>query len=314
MGSDPIISMKLATLLATAALAALPAAAQDAAKSPDPAYVKQVLDWRARAEKSLRRDQGWLTLAGRFVLKDGENTFGTAPTNDVVFPKGLGPAGMGSVFVEPGKVRVKLVEGLVMKTAEGFESNEKTMDTSGESKDWVSVGPRAAFTIIERGGRYVLRLADKDSDVRKGFLGRVWYDVDDNYRVKAKFVPYDPIHKEPIVNILDEVSDEPVPGYIEFEIKGRPYKLDVIGDDSDGLFVIFRDPTAGDTTYGSGRFLFVEGKPKAGETFMLDLNRAYNPPCAFSEFTTCPLPPKQNVLKVRVEAGEKYPPRKAKAA
>ena len=95
MGSDPIISMKLATLLATAALAALPAAAQDAAKSPDPAYVKQVLDWRARAEKSLRRDQGWLTLAGRFVLKDGENTFGTAPTTDVVFPKGLGPAGMG---------------------------------------------------------------------------------------------------------------------------------------------------------------------------------------------------------------------------
>ena len=102
-----------------------------------------------------------------------------------------------------------------------------------------------------------------------------------------------------------------MPGYIEFELKGRPYRFDVVGDDSDGLFVIFKDPTAGDTTYGSGRFLFVEGKPKPNEKFVLDLNRAYNPPCAFSEFTTCPLPPKQNVLKVKIEAGEKYPPRKA---
>jgi len=302
--------MKKALLLA-AALAAVPAFAQDRAKSPDPAYVKQVLDWRAKSEKSLRRDQGWLTLAGRYVLKEGENTFGTAPTNDIVFPKGTGPAGMGSVFVEVGKVRVKLVDGLSMKTNDGFEMTEKTMDTSGESKDWVSVGPRASFTIIERSGRYVLRLADKESPVRKDFLGRVWYDVDDNFRVPAKFMAYEPVRKEPIINILDELSDEPVPGYIEFEIKGRPYKLDVIGDDEEGLFVIFKDPTAGDTTYGSGRFLFVEGKPKPGERFLLDLNRAYNPPCAFSEFTTCPLPPKQNILKVRVEAGEKYPPRKS---
>ena len=304
--------MKIPTLLlAAASMAALPAAATSpSGQSPDPAYVKQVQDWRAKSEQSLRRDQGWLTLAGRYVLKTGENTFGTAPTNDVVFPKGVGPAGMGSVYVEPGKVRVVLVEGLTM-SSQGMDMTAKDMDTSDGSKDWVSIGPRASFTIIERNGRYVLRLADKESDVRKKFLARVWYDVDDNYRVPARFVPYEPIRKEPIVNILDEVSDEPVPGYIEFELHGRKYTFDVVGDDADGLFVIFRDPTAGDTTYGSGRFLFVEGKPKANERFMLDLNRAYNPPCAFSEFTTCPLPPKQNILKVKIEAGEKYPPRKA---
>ena len=113
----------------------------------------------------------------------------------------------------------------------------------------------------------------------------------------------------PIVNVLDEVSDEPAPGYIEFELDGRKYTLDVVGDD-EGLFTIFRDPTAGDTTYASGRFLYIEEKPKPGEIFKLDLNRAYNPPCAFSEFTTCPLPPKQNILKVRIDAGEKYPPRR----
>jgi uncharacterized protein (DUF1684 family) len=146
--------------------------------------------------------------------------------------------------------------------------------------------------------------------VRKRFGGRVWYDVDDRYRVPARYFPYDPPRKIKIVNVLDEVADEPAPGYVEFEIDGRPYRLDAVGDD-DGLFFVFRDATAGDTTYRSGRFLFVDEKPRPGQVFQLDLNRAYNPPCAFSEFTTCPLPPQQNILKVRIDAGEKYPPRKS---
>jgi uncharacterized protein (DUF1684 family) len=302
--------MRSQILLFAAALAALPALGQPGRDpTQDPAYVKQVLDWRARVETSLRRDNGWLTLAGRYVLKPGENTFGTGAKNDVVFPKGLGPAGMGSVFVEPGKVRVKLVEGLKM-TSNGIEMTEKEMGTDPSNRDWVSIG-RVAFHFIERDGRYVLRLADNQSEVRKKFQGRVWYDVNENYRVRAKYVKYEPPRKVAIVNVIDEVSDETVPGYVEFDLLGRPYRLDVIGDDDDGLFFIFKDPTAGDTTYGSGRFLHVDAKPKNGETFTLDLNRAYNPPCAFSEFTTCPLPPKQNILKVKVEAGEKYPPRKA---
>jgi uncharacterized protein (DUF1684 family) len=298
--------MKISTLALLAALAAAPALAAD--RAPDPAYAKTVQDWRTRAEESLRRDNGWLTLAGRYVLKPGENTFGTGEKNDLVFPKGLGPAGMGSVFVEPGKVTVKMVEGLKMK-ADALEYTEREMGTKTDNRDWVSVGPRAAFHVIERDGRYILRLADNQSDVRKNFGGRVWYDVDDRYRVRAKFVPYDPPRKIAIVNVLDEVSDEPAPGYVEFEIDGRRYQLDAVGDD-DGLFFVFRDATAGETTYPPGRFLYVDKKPKPGEVFQLDLNRAYNPPCAFSEFTTCPLPPRQNILKVRIEAGEKYPPRR----
>jgi uncharacterized protein len=295
----------LKALLAAALLAlALPAAAQGIAA--DPAYVKQVQDWRKRAEESLRRDNGWLTLAGRYPLKPGENTFGTGPRNDLVFPKGLGPVGMGSVFVEPGHVRVKLVEGLKMKDLTGSEYTERDMMTVTDKRDWVTMG-RAAFHVIERNGRYILRLADNQSEVRKGFGGRAWYDVDDNYRVPAVYVPYATPKKIPIVNVLDEVEDEPSPGYVEFELRGRKHRFDVVGDD-EGLFIIFKDATAGDTTYGSGRFLYVEKKPAPNERFLLDLNRAYNPPCAFSEFTTCPLPPKQNILTERVEAGEKYPP------
>jgi uncharacterized protein (DUF1684 family) len=297
--------MKISILAFLALFAAVAALAAD--REPDPAYKKAEEDWRARAEQSLRRDNGWLTLAGRYVLKPGENTFGTGETNDIVFPKGVGPAGIGSVFVEPGKVTVKLVEGLKMMN-NGIEFTEREMGTKTDNRDWVQIG-RASFHVIERDGRYILRLADKESGVRKNFGGRVWYDVNDRYRVPAKFVAYDPPRKISIVNVLDEVSDEPAPGYVEFEIDGRKYKLDAVGDD-DGLFFVFRDDTAGRTTYPPGRFLYVEKKPKPGVPFMLDLNRAYNPPCAFSEFTTCPLPPKQNILKVRIDAGEKYPPRK----
>jgi len=299
--------MKISIRITGATLLAFAACAFAQGVSIDPAYVKTVKDWRVKAEESLRRDNGWLTLAGRYPLKPGENTFGTAKTNDIVFPPGLGPNGMGSVWVEPGKVTVKLVEGFRMKAWDG-EFSERVMGTNSDTRDWVSAG-RASFHIIERNGRYILRLADKESEVRKGFGARAWYDVDDNYRVGAKFVRYETPKKIPIVNVLDEVSDETSTGYVEFELFGRPYRLDAFEED-DGLFIIFKDRTAGDTTYGSGRFLFVQDKPAPNTAFKLDLNRAYNPPCAFSEYTTCPLPPKQNILPTRVEAGEKYPPLK----
>jgi len=300
------MNMKLACLALAAALA-VPGLAS--AQAADPAYAKSVTDWRAKVEKSLRADNGWLTLAGRYVLKPGENTFGSGPGNDIVFPKGVGSAGMGSVFVEPGRVTVKMVPGLRMRK-DGIEYTERDMGTSVEKRDWVSVGT-VAFHFIEVNGKTVMRLADNQSEVRRKFGGRVWYDVNDNYRVPAKFVPYEPGKKISIVNVLDEVSDEPVAGYVEFEIAGRgPYRLDALDDDG-GLFIIFSDATAGDTTYKPGRFLYVEEKPLPNTRFTLDLNRAYNPPCAFSEFTTCPLPPKQNQLKVKIEAGEKYPPLKS---
>jgi hypothetical protein len=291
----------LASCLILLALPAGPAAA-------DPAWEKALLEWRARAEKSLRADNGWLTLAGRFVMKPGANTFGTGEANDLVFPKGLGPARMGTITVAGGKVTMTLVPGVTV-SKEGMDLDEVVLGTSVEKRDWVTMG-RLAMHVIEREGRYVLRLADNESEVRKGFHGRVWYGPDPAYRVSAKFVPYPPGKKVTIINVLDEASDEPAPGYVEFELGGATQRLDAVGD-GEGLFFVLRDATAGDTTYRPGRFLYIEKKPAPGEPFVLDLNRVYNPPCAFSEFTTCPLPPKQNILKVRVEAGEKYPPRRA---
>jgi uncharacterized protein (DUF1684 family) len=291
------------TLIAVAALVA-----STLALAADPEHAKSVEAWRARVDKNLRADNGWLTLAGRFQMKPGDNTFGTGEKNDIVFPKGLGPERIGVIHVAPGTVTVKLAPGVTM-TKDGAPFTERVMGTNTDKRDWVTMG-RAAMHVIEREGRYILRLADNESPVRSGFQGRVWYDVNDAYWVDAKFVPYPPGKKVAIVNVLDELSDEPSPGYVEFKLGGKVQRLDVVGDD-EGLFMIFRDETAGKTTYKPGRFLYVEKKPEPNKPFKLDLNRAYNPPCAFSEYTTCPLPPEQNILKVKVEAGKKYPPKRA---
>lgn len=274
-------------------------------------YVGEIEAWREKVEKSLRRDNGWLTLAGRFVMKPGANTFGTGADNDIVFPpqlKGAGPARLGTITVDPATktVTLKPAEGAAWMAGTNPITAERKLGTSSASdkRDWISLD-RISMHIIERDGRYILRLADNKSDVRASFKGRIWYEPSADFKVQAKFVPYPAGKTVPIVNVIDEVSDEPSPGYVEFKIKGKTHRLDAVGDDA-GLFFVIRDGTAGSTTYRPSRFLFVEQRPAPNTTFTLDFNRAYNPPCAFSEFTTCPLPPKQNIMKVKIEAGEKY--------
>lgn len=275
----------------------------------DASYDKEIQKWRETREKNLRSDNGWLTLAGRYPLKAGANTIGTGKTNDVVFPaqlKGTGPEQLGTILVDAAakKVTLKLAESVSMVSEGKPFSGERVLGTVPGKRDWVSLG-RISFHMIERDGRYVLRLADNESLVRKNFPGCLWYPIDEAFRVEAKFVPYPEGKTLSIVNIIDEVSEQPCPGYAEFQLGGAAYKLDAIAE-GDALFFVFKDKTAGETTYPPSRFLTVEKRPLPNERFVLDFNKAYNPPCAFSEFTTCPLPPPQNVLKVRIEAGEKY--------
>ncbi len=271
-------------------------------------HAASVKAWREKVETSLRRDNGWLTLAGRYIMKPGVNTFGTGADNDIVLPPEMKlalPARMGQIIVDitTKKVTLKLDAGITMKSGDTLFTGIRELSSATDKRDWISFD-RMAMHVIERDGNYILRLADNQSEVRKQFAGRIWYDVNPSYKVAAKFVPYPAGKKVAIVNVIDEVSDEPVPGYVEFSLNGKTETLDVIGDDANGLFFVLRDGTAGDTTYRPSRFLYVEKKPKANEIFELDFNRTYNPPCAFSAFTTCPLPPKQNILKTRIEAGE----------
>lgn len=270
-------------------------------------YIADIEAWHEKMETSLRRDNGWLTLAGRFIMKPGINTFGTGKNNDIVFPPelaGVGPERLGTLTVANGKVTLNLDIGIAMKSDGKLFTGERSMGTDSGKRDWVSLD-YLAMHIIERNGTFVLRLADNQSAVRKNFPGRIWYPTNRKFLVDAKYVPYPEGRTISIVNIIDEVSDEPCPGYVEFKLNGKKYKLDVIGED-DGLFFVIRDGTAGKTTYRPSRFLFVDKKPAPNTTFKLDFNKAYNPPCAFSDFTTCPLPPTQNIMQVKIEAGELY--------
>jgi uncharacterized protein (DUF1684 family) len=286
-------------------LSSLPAATA----AENPGYADELQKWREDREKKLRAENGWLTLVGRYPLKEGASTFGTGKDNDVVFPaalKGTGPERLGTLRVDPAakKVTLKLADGVSMVGGGKPFTGERALGTATDRRDWVGL-ERLSMHVIERDGKYVLRLADNESPVRKNFAGCAWYPADEAFKVRAKFVPYPEPKALSIVNVIDEVSKQPCPGYAEFQLKGRTYKLDAIKEGA-GLFFVFRDETAGDTTYKPGRFLDIDKQPADNETFTLDFNRAYNPPCAFSEFTTCPLPPKQNVLNVRIEAGEKY--------
>lgn len=275
----------------------------------DPEYVAAIQAWRATREKNLRADHGWLTLAGRFPLKAGDNTLGTGSGNDVVLPaelKGTGPERLGTIHVDAkaGKVMLQLAEGVSMTRQGKPFTGSSELGTEAGKRDWVSLG-RMSMHIISREGRYFLRLADNEPLVRKNFAGCVWYPVDEKFKVEATFVPYPPEKKLAIVNILEEVTQQPSPGYVTFTLNGVTYQLDAIPE-GNGLLIVFRDGTSKETTYPPARFIHIEAMPKANSTFTLDFNKAYNPPCAFSEFTTCPVAPPQNVLKVRIEAGEKY--------
>jgi uncharacterized protein len=273
----------------------------------DTGYEKELQTWRDARERELRANNGWLTLAGRYLLKPGDNSFGTGKGNDVVLPaelKGTGPDRLGILHVDDDSKRVKLrlADGVTMVIGEKTFTGERVFDI--EKPDWVGLG-RLRIHVIVRDGKYFLRLADNESELRKNFPGCEWYPADERFRVEAKFVPYLSGKTIQVVNVLDQRSRQPCPGYAEFKLNGETYRLDAIAE-GNGLFFVFKDKTAGDTTYGSARFITVDKKPKDNSSFTLDFNKAYNPPCAVSDFTTCPIAPKQNVLPIRLEAGEKY--------
>ena len=283
------------------------------AAAPDPAWVDELAKWRTRADASLTRERGWLSIVSRDELTPGTYRIGSAPDNQIVLPKGLAPAQLGTVVVSEGKARLELAKGQKMRTVtkEPDDSEEFTardLVTGASRLEWVTSGRLSLQFVKREDGRIVVRAADRESPRRKNFAGRVWYEPRAEFKVPAKFVPTTQGATIPIANVRGEISYEKVAGTLEFAVNGQKLSLDAL-DDEGNLFIIFRDGTSNSTTYPPGRFLFIE-KPKDG-AWVVDFNKAYNPPCAFSAFSTCPLPPPQNWLKGDMAAGEKYAGRKS---
>ena len=274
-----------------------------AAQLPPEAYQAEIQKWREDRETRLKSDTGWLTVVGLFWLKDGENRFGSdRKVCDVVLPPTAPPV-VGDFVLQGGKIVVKVQSGATVTSA-GAAVTEMEMkpDSAGEPTI-LALGDFSMF-VIERGGKYAIRVKDKNSKMRKDFTGLKWYAVKPEYRITAHFTPYEPAKPIAIPNILGQKENLASPGYVTFTLAHKKIRLEPVLEDPDAkeLFFIFKDLTAGETTYPSGRFLYAD-LPVEGKV-VLDFNRAYNPPCAFTPYATCPLPPPQNKLGIRIEAGE----------
>jgi len=267
-------------------------------------YRAGVETWRQQRLARLTSDEGWLTVAGLFWLKEGPNRFGSGPGNDIVLPAGSAPARAGTFELRAGKASVRVEAGVTVTSGgKPVKALDLRPDLPGPP-DTLALGDLTLF-VIKRQDRFGIRLRDKNSPLRKEFTGLTWFPIREKYRVTARWVAYVPPREIEIPNVLGQIDRLPCPGYASFALDRKELRLEPVievpGDKE--LFYIFRDETAGKETYPAGRF-FYSDMPKDGKV-VLDFNKAYNPPCAFTPYATCPLPPPQNRLPVRIEAGEK---------
>lgn len=280
--------------------------AQQTATTPvSQEYRGEIAAWQQNRAAGLMQEGGWLSLVGLHWLEDGYNSVGSQSSALVELPESA-PASVGTIIVSGRRARFDAAsEANVTMEGQPVQTVELQSDAAGEPTE-LRVGS-VTFHLIERSGRMGIRVKDSESPARRRFQGLEYYPIDRQYRVEARFVPYDPPKQIPIVNVMGMTEMMVSPGSLQFEIDRRPVSLDPVLEtaDADRLFVIFGDLTNGAETYGAGRYVYADFPAQGEDTVTLDFNRAYNPPCVFTDYATCPLPPPQNKLQVRIPAGEK---------
>lgn len=265
------------------------------------AYPDEIKTWREQRTERLTAPEGWLSLVGLHWLDKGTHSIGSAADNDIVLS--IGPPKLGSVTLDGAIVTLALAEGVEASIGDTAARTAPLVADSSGSPTVVRIG-QTSFSLIERSSRYGLRVRDPQAKSRSGFVGIDYFEIDPAWRFEARFEAHPAGRTIDIVNVLDMLEPTKNPGVVVFEKNGKQYRLEALDDTGDGqLFLIFADRTNGKTTYGPGRFLYAP-PPVDGKT-VVDFNRAYNPPCAFSAYSTCPLPPPENRLDVAVQAGEK---------
>ncbi|MFC4762828.1 DUF1684 domain-containing protein [Dyella koreensis] len=268
-------------------------------------YAQEIQQWRDKRTANLTAPTGWLSLIGLEWLSEGDNRVGSAADNDIVLK--AGPAHLGVVQLgKDGVVHIKLAADGVA-TVDGKPVREATLiddQHAGESAPTTVAFGTANFYVIDRDGRKGLRVKDSAAETRAHFLGIDYFPVDPSWRVVADWVPFDPPQKLEIGSVIGTIDKVDVPGKAVFKRDGHTFELLPYQEEPGGeLFFVLADRTSGKETYGAARFLYA-ALPKDGKV-VLDFNKAYNPPCAFTAFATCPLAPPENRLDVAITAGEK---------
>jgi uncharacterized protein len=286
-----------------------PAAAQTAVTSTESEWRQDLEVWRTRRAQQIDAPDGWLTLAGLEWLKPGANSLGAAADNQLRI-HAQAPAHIGLLTVSGKTVQLLSPSG-------GFPP-DLTIDGQPAREGQLSVGVNPSvigwhalsMVVLDRGGRYALRIKDADSAARKAFHSLNWYAADPQLSVEAHWVPFTPQHIEKIPTGIGTTLDLPSPGVAEFTLAGHKLSLEPVLESTDArtLFFIISDTTAKDSTYAGGRFLHApfpdHGLDKPGK-LILDFNRLENPACAYSSLGSCPQPPEKNRLPIAIEAGEK---------
>ncbi len=274
---------------------------KQANKEDAAAHQREVEAWFDERIRDLKDTTGWLNLVGLYWLQEGINTFGSAETNQVVFPSGTIAADAGYFLVKNGVVTMNVNTGVPI-TSRGIPVTSMVVFHPDSTRSpRLELGSLQWF-IIQRDNQVGVRLRDLNSAALTQFKGIERFPVDIKWRVEANFKPTEGKTID-ITNVLGQTVATPSPGILNFRIDGKDYTIDAL-DGGDELFLIFADNTNGKDTYPAGRYLYVK-KPGADNKVVIDFNKAYNPPCAFTPFATCPLPPRQNVLTLAVKAGEK---------
>ncbi len=268
----------------------------------EPDYIVEVDAWHAQRVEELRSPSGWLNIAGLYWLTDGINSFGRGADNTLVFPSTMTIDKAGYFSLENGLVRQSLLpEVPVTRNGVPVERTMIVFHPDSSRQPVMEFGALRWF-IIKRDTKYGVRLRDLNHPDLQQFTGIDRFPVDARWRVIARWEET-PGRTIPITNVLGQTTQQAAPGVLVFELDGEEFRLDALDEGSDELFIIFGDATNTRETYGAGRYLYVP-KPVGG-VVTVDFNRAENPPCAFTEFATCPLPPAQNVMNIDVPAGEK---------
>ncbi len=264
-------------------------------------YRQTLNDWRQERDDIIRKENGWLALAGLYWLKLGKNQFGSDPKCEVQLPE-RAPAFAGFIEYNGKSVSLRVNAG------EKVYVNDKPADFAilqpdiAENPSFITLHD-IRLVVIQRGNRVGVRMWDNQREARRSFPARTWYDIDESFRVPATYNAYERPKMAYFPDITGEKSEFPVEGYLAFEFNGNHYQLDTNKEDDGTLFVRFWDPTSKDGTYPTGRYLVADEED--GKIF-IDFNKAYSPPCAFTDFATCVFAPEQNHLDFRVTAGETY--------
>ena len=269
-----------------------------------------LLAWRTHREQRLSAPDGWLTLVGLAWLKPGANTIGSAPDNRIRL-SAAAPAHLGVIEVNGNDIRLAAPAGgfpAGVQLDDSPAQAAKLADDEAEKPSKLTAGT-LTILLLHRGDRYALRIKDSQAPTRLNFHGLHWYNPDPRYRVEARWIPFVPVKKIPIPSIIGVTDQMPAPGLAEFTLDGKTLQLEPVLEEPDAkqLFFIMRDATSRTTSYGAARFLYTDfpdhGLDQPGH-LLLDFNRLQNPPCAYTAFATCPLPPEQNRLSIALPVGE----------